>query len=215
MDWTNILTTFIGSGGAIAATGASIDVWRRAMSGGQIRTERMRDRYKFIKEYLQDIQNLKASMSELQRGIAHRTIIGVDWITVAEGDYLLNLEDAALQIDRYVRGHAFLEFIDKNNVSEMQYKRKYRSSSNRKFYKNFFSFFYFAAAFLALLAPILGFGHLGLTGEWAVISLFFVSLFVFAANLSLNALIRYDAAERFMASLKPLQIQDFPALDRN
>ena len=68
-------------------------LWRWAWSENHVKQNRLRDEYKFAKEFFSELFDGKG-MREFQRAKGYQALAGVRWISAAEGDYLLSLKDS-------------------------------------------------------------------------------------------------------------------------
>ena len=117
---------------------ASAKIYHEIMVGRQ---SRMRDEYKFAKEFFVDL-NSNPGINPFLREKGYQAIAGDKDLTANEISYLLTLQNPALALRDYVFGREYLEHL--SNVENLQivFKGKYQEPISRNWRKYTYIFFY-------------------------------------------------------------------------
>ena len=160
---------------------------------------RMRDEYKFAKEFFGDMEaNQKLHPFVAEKG--YQAISGNKSITLSEMEYLMSLQEPDLALRDYVLGIKYLKHVQAEGNRQIIYNQKrYQKVWYRWILKTLYIVFYFALAFLAM-APLL-FPKL-LFKDPAKISLGAIVMWVSVSGLytwaSIHALARVVRAEKLV-----------------
>lgn len=139
--------------GAVVAIATSMfTLWQLTKSDKQGRWGRMRDEYKFAKEFLVELRTTP-EMSDFEKAKGYQAIAGFQAIGVKEGDYLMSLEEPARAMDRYVLGFDYVEHDPERETEQIQFLKKYRPKLARESRKAFYITVYVICVFFAV-APM-------------------------------------------------------------
>ncbi|WFF82863.1 hypothetical protein [Delftia tsuruhatensis] len=184
--------------GAVVAVAAGLfALWRDVTSQGHGRRSRWREEYKFAKDFFSD----KASgsgMHNFQKSKGYQALAGVGWIKVAEGDYLLNLPDSSIAMDRYVRGVEYLEFVNFQSTSRIRLKLRYRRRFSRVWRKWIYIGMYAVFAFLAVFPLFFGSLFIKNLNQWFIFAPLSLLVFGIPAAMSLQSVAKIIAAEKLV-----------------
>ncbi|MDR1994628.1 hypothetical protein [Azonexus sp.] len=114
---------------------------------------RMRDEYKFAKDFLQDVKS-NGQLHPFLREKGYQAIAGDRSINADEIEYLLSLEGPERALRDYVLGRPYLEHLPEAGNLQITYRKKYKASWARRWRKLFYVLAYAVLAFLAF-APLL------------------------------------------------------------
>ncbi|WP_447916317.1 hypothetical protein [Delftia acidovorans] len=170
-------------------------LWRWAWSENHVKQNRLRDEYKFAKEFFSELVDGKG-MHEFQKAKGYQALAGVRWISAAEGDYLLSLKDSPKALERYVLGIECLEFKAKTCVSRIRLKPRFRRRYSRMWRKWFYAGSYCGLALLAVLPLFFGSQLIKHPSQWLIATVLCLVVFGPPAGLALRALAKITAAER-------------------
>ena len=109
---------------------------------------RLRDEYKFAKEFLTDAKRSDIHPYALEKG--YQAIAGSHIVKAEEIEYILSLKDPAQCLRDYVLSKQLMEHIKTKGDLQLQFKPKYLSAWSRFWRKSFYLLGYFIFAFLAL-----------------------------------------------------------------
>lgn len=161
---------------------------------------RMRDEYKFAREFFDDLQNAApGSFHPYLREKGYQAIAGDSQMRADEIEYLLSLTRPERALRDYVMGRRYLEHFPQSGNLQIKFKSAYASKWSRQWRIGMYGFFYFVLAFAAF-TPWVFASALGLTGQRAIVA-FFSCLLLFGpyAVLALRAGTRIHRAQMLEA----------------
>ena len=162
-----------------------------------MRRGRMREEYKFAKEFLEAV-DADPQMHPLLKTKGYRAIAGDDTLAPAEIEYLISLEDPDQTLRDYVRGRNYLAHDPKLIDKQIAFRPKYAGRFARRWrlvaYFTFYAIFAFAA-----FAP-LWFGKFWFqsVSQMLTVSAFSAAIFGFLSWQSLSAAVRIDRASKLV-----------------
>lgn len=109
---------------------------------------RMRDEYKFAKEYLED-QSKNPNMHPFLRELGCRALAGDERLTAEEVEYLLSLANPDRALKDYVMGRPYLAHLSTAGNLKVNFKEKFRNAFPRKWRQFSFLLLYVLFATLA------------------------------------------------------------------
>jgi len=109
---------------------------------------RMREEYKFAKEFMGQLQD-SPPMHPYLREKGYQAIAGDNQITANEIEYLLSLERPERALRDFVLGRSYLEHLPNSGSLEINFSNKYEKTLPRALRKYFYLACYFILAFLA------------------------------------------------------------------
>ena len=113
------------------------------------RKARLRDDYKFAKEFFDTLEKSpRPHPLVVERG--YHAIAGDSSLTVKEAEYLLSLENPNSALRDYVLAREYLEHLPESGHSEIRFKRKFSTQWSRRWRRGFYLFLYFVCALMAL-----------------------------------------------------------------
>jgi hypothetical protein len=124
----------------------SIGAWKVVYELSIGRRGRMREEYKFAKDFLDQVKN--GEMHPFVREKGFQAIAGDARLRAKEVEYLLSLEEPARALKDYVIGRPYLEHVGSEMI-QIRLKGKYQRTLYRKFRMYSYGALYFALAFLA------------------------------------------------------------------
>ncbi|MDB5870664.1 MAG: hypothetical protein JWQ07_106 [Ramlibacter sp.] len=157
---------------------------------------RLRDEYRFAKEFLADLQNAP-SMHPFLREKGLQALAGTDGLSAREVEYLLKLPEPAVSLKDYVAAKAFLHHRATATPSEISFAPAWQAAWKRTFWKTTGLIAYvalFALAMSPLFLPMFAGGGLG------SLKLLFLTVptFGFLAFLALVQAVRIARADRVL-----------------
>jgi hypothetical protein len=117
------------------------------------KVSRMRDEYKFAKDFLSDI-NSGAISHPFLLDKGYQAIAGDKFVEAEEVAYLLSLQNPELAIRDYTFGRRYLEHLPRNGNLEIEFKKRYKGKWPRFWRKSFYLVSYMGLVFLAF-APLI------------------------------------------------------------
>jgi hypothetical protein len=158
---------------------------------------RMRDEYKFAKEYLED-QSRDPKMHPFLRELGCRAIAGDERLTAEEVEYLLSLANPDRALKDYVMGRPYLAHLPTGGNLKVNFKEKFHKTFPRKWRQ--FSFLFLYVLFSALAFGPFLFSRFLFKDirEMLLVSGFAVVVFGPYAWYSLQAAARIRRAERLV-----------------
>lgn len=184
-------------GAAVAIATSMFTLWQLAKNDRQGKWGRMREEYKFAKEFLVELQTTPV-MSDFQKAKGYQAISGFQGMGVKEGDYLMSLKEPARAMDRYVLGFDYVEHNPARETEQIQLLKKYQPKLARNWRKAFYIATYAMCVFFAV-APLLTARFFGT--QWGVLAMSVVTcliVFIPGAWVSLQSLAKIIAAERLV-----------------
>ncbi|MBU4526567.1 MAG: hypothetical protein KUA37_01950 [Desulfomicrobium sp.] len=155
---------------------------------------RLRDEYRFSKDFLNDIaQDKKLHPFSIEKG--YQAIAGTSEISKKEVSYLLSLENPCRCVSDYVFARDYLEHIETDEKSQIIFANNYKNKFYRIFLISFNIAKYFICAFLALspfLFPNFFGSSLYHSTTYFIITLPFFGYFAFTSVQSFSKLIRSE-----------------------
>lgn len=113
---------------------------------------RMREEYKFAKDFLQDVSSGE-QLHPFLREKGYQAIAGDKQIGADEIEYLLSLKGPERALRDYVLGRPYLEHLPDAGNLQISFREKYKGVWSRRWRKFFYLITYFGLAFLAF-APL-------------------------------------------------------------
>ncbi|EOV6289363.1 hypothetical protein ACN93C_004587 [Vibrio parahaemolyticus] len=159
---------------------------------------RLKDDYRFSKEFLSDIAEGKLHPYAVEKG--YQAIAGTENISVKEVEYILTLENSTKCLRDYVLSKQYLKKLELHGALTLEFEEKYSSSFSRNWRKYLYASLYFLLAFIAC-PPLFIDGILGISKVQSFL-LFGTTLamFGFPAWLSLKAFARIKRGEELVKS---------------
>lgn len=130
----------------IALVGSIFTTYKLLLEVVLNRKPRLREEYKFVKEFLADV----TSQSQIHPYLiekGYRAISGKENLTATEILYLLSQPDPSLALKRYSIARRYVEYSE--TTQHVNFRSKYSSKKRREKEKIFYSFGYFFSAALA------------------------------------------------------------------
>jgi hypothetical protein len=158
------------------------------------RQGRIREEYKFAREFLADLERAP-KMHPFLREKGYQAIAGDTRLAAGEIEYLLTLRDSPRALKDYVLGRPYLQHFATAGEKQLAFSPKFRSRWPRLWRKLWYLtlyFLFFAGAFLPLLLPAL---KALPPGQALVLFAFSFVLFVPPGFLALRAGVRIARAE--------------------
>ena len=184
----------------VAGLGISLyTLWQLAHNDSLGKWGRMREEYKFSKEFLVELRN-SPEMSDFQKAKGYQAIAGSKAIGVRDGDYLMSLEEPARAMGLYVFGFDYVEHDSSRETEQIQFLKKYQRNWVRRSWKIFYTTVYVMCVFFAV-APLLLARYFD--SQLSVLTVFVLTclvVFVPGAWMSLQSLGKIIAAERLVSS---------------
>jgi hypothetical protein len=158
---------------------------------------RMRDEYKFAKEFLED-HSKNPKMHPFLRELGYRAIAGDERLTAEEVEYLLSLANPDRALKDYVMGRPYLAHLPTAGNLKVNFREKFRKAFPRKWRQVSYLILYVLFSTLAL-GPFLFSKFLFKDiREMFLVSSFSVVVFGPYAWYSLQAAARVHRAERLV-----------------
>lgn len=189
MDFEIVLKIF----GCVAAIAATARVVFEFSSGGKAR---LRDEYRFAKEFLTDIDN-KKPLHPLVVERGYLAIAGNSRISSDEIAYLIELENPSSRLKDYVLARHYVEFRAQKN--QIEFKKKYAKNFARIWRKVAWITVYFIASVIAL-SPFLVIGIFKLHPRYYAFLLVTLPTFGFFAVDALRLVVKLRRAEKLVNS---------------
>lgn len=184
-------------GTVVAIATSMFTLWQLTKNDRQGKWGRMREEYKFAKEFLVELR-ATPEMSDFQKAKGYQAIAGFQAMGVKEGNYLMSLEEPARAMDRYVLGFDYVEHRPDRETEQIQFQNEYQSKLARDWRKAFYIVVYFICVFFAV-APMFFARLFG--AELGALALSVVScllIFIPGGWLSLRSYTKIIAAERLV-----------------
>ena len=181
----------------IVATGSG--AFKTAMDLSQLRRGRLREEYKFAREFFADSKKDEA-MHPFLRTKGLQAIAGTTDINPSEIQYLLTLKGAPQAIKNYVFGKKYLQHLEGVGNLQVNFKDRYKNPRYRKLLKSWYMFWYGLSVFAAGSPFIFSsfFARGGITSPGPIlVTLAFFSPYAF---LALRAGVRVSHAEHLVAT---------------
>jgi hypothetical protein len=159
---------------------------------------RMREEYKFAKEFFFEIEvNKKFHPFAKEKG--YQAIAGDNEISSNEIEYLLSIQKPELALRDYVLGRRYLQHLPHKGNREIVFKKGYQNVWIRRFLKTFYCGLYAILVFLAF-APLLFSKFLFKDPAKVSVSAIIMCFLVFGpcAWFALKALTRIVRAEKLV-----------------
>ena len=158
---------------------------------------RMREEYKFAKEFLEEVSSNK-QLHPFLREKGYQAIAGDIQVSADEIEYLLSLKGPDRALGDYVLGRPYLEHLPNVGNLQIAFRRKYQGAWSRQWRKFLYLGMYVALVFLAF-APLL-FSRLLFKGSAQMFIAFVVCVSAFGpyAWFALKAATRISRAEKLV-----------------
>jgi hypothetical protein len=117
------------------------------------RQSRLRQEYKFAREFFQDLET-KNTMHPFLKQKGYQAIAANGTLSAKEIAYLLTLHDPARALRDYSIGRKYLLHVATNHSTEITFSPRYRSKWARLWRKSLY-FLLYLVAFLAAFSPVL------------------------------------------------------------
>jgi hypothetical protein len=161
---------------------------------------RLRDEYKFAKEFLADAMD--KSMHPYLRAKGYKALAGDERLTADEVEYLLTLKDSEQALKDYVLGRPYLNLLSQVGNLQIEFQEKYRNPWMRFARK---ILFFVAYCLLSLLASLPIIFSKSVSNHPTTVLVATAVTFTFFgpyAVLSLKASIRIHRAEKLRSNQK-------------
>lgn len=162
------------------------------------RRGRMREEYKFAREFLKDREENGDNMHPFLREKGYRAIAGDERLTADEIEYLLSLKGADRALKDYTLGRNYLEHLPNVGNLQIQFKNKYKSLWSRSWRKYTYFALYLALAFLTFSPFLLSKYISKQPSELLGATAFCFAVFGPYTWLSLRSAIRINRAEKLV-----------------
>jgi len=150
------------------------------------RKSKLRDEYKFAKDFLTDVDNF-GEMHPYLKEKGYQAIAGDEKVTATEMEYLLSLRNPEQAIKDYVIGRDYLEHLSVLEDLQIRFKKKYETKWSRMWRMCF----YFACYIL---------GVLGAAAPWILSSYLHLNLNQSIFAFSVSAVVFCPYAWLFLRS---------------
>lgn len=181
----------------IAVIFASFPLIKLFIDLSRSKKSHMREEYKFVKEFLNDVKNNKEMHPFLiEKGF--QAIACERWAEARDIDFIISLEEPTRSLNDFIQGRNYLEFKENEYDKRIVFKQKYQARWRRNFIKVAALFLYLCFCILTLLPWLLQ-PYLKINVGTAVISLLFtIPAFGSYAYMCLNWGANVVAAERLV-----------------
>jgi hypothetical protein len=151
-----------------------------------VRRSRMREEYKFAREFLEDIRS-QNDFHPFLREKGYQAIAGDSQMSADEIEYLLSLTRPERALRDYVLGKAYLDHFPQSGNLQIKFKKKFEAKWPRQWRMYGYVSLYIICAFIAF-SPLILPSYLGMSGSQSLVAFAF-SLAVFGpyAWLALRA----------------------------
>lgn len=184
----------------IGALGAVIALWYKIYEFRFNKKSRLREEYKFSKNFLSDINECKLHPYAIE--IGYQAIAGTEIVKPNEIEYILSLENPAQCLKDYILSRQLMEKLETKGNLSLKFKKKYIKNWSRKWRKGMYFSLYMVFAFIAL-SPVIVSKYINIefskTFALLVISLPFGGIYAWAA---LNAHSKIKRGEHLMTNQK-------------
>lgn len=198
--------------GALVATATSVyTLWQLANNDKQGKWGRLREEYKFAKEFLVELRK-EPEMSDFQRAKGYRALAGFQAIGVKDGDYLMSLEEPAKAMDRYVMGFDYVEYDPLRESEQIQFLKKYQPAFARRWRKFAYGVVYVFCVFFAVAPLCLAGFFTRQPGALAIAVITCLVVFAPGAWMTLQTLIKIIAAEKLVQHQIPAKAKSASSL---
>ncbi|TAK84004.1 MAG: hypothetical protein EPO09_21130 [Aquabacterium sp.] len=188
-----------GGGTFIGLVAAGAGAFKNAMDLTQLRSGRLREEYKFAREFFADYKK-DGAMHPFLKTKGLQAIAGTTDINPSEIQYLLTLKGAPQAIKNYVFGKKYLQHLEGVGNLQVDFKDRYKSPRYRKLLKGWYLFWYGLSVFAAGSPFIFSsfFARGGVTSPGLLlVTLAFFSPYAF---LALRAGVRVSRAEHLVST---------------
>lgn len=190
MSFETIIKLF----GAIAAVISAGKIIYEITAGMK---SRLRDEYKFAKEFLADVKNVPdLHPFTLEKG--YQAIAGTTTLKTEEVSYILSLKNPVQCLKDYALSKGYLEHLNTTGDLQIAFADKYKSNWSRGWRKTIYVILYFILAFLALF-PLVFSSYFHFTPKQGVgLLVFTIPVISPYAWLSLKSSIRIYRGEKLV-----------------
>lgn len=196
MDFGEVIKVAVSAGAFVGVLGGlGRFAWERSLSS----KVKLRDEYRFAKEFLNDIdENPRMHPLVVERG--YYALAGTMDLKVQEIKYLIGLEGPGGRLKDYVGAR---KYLDLNLVSNrVDFKEKYRGKFARRIRMVFYGFMYFYFAVLAIL-PLWSSSFFGVAPIFMLLAVATIPFFGLLSADSLIRVVRILDAQRLVRDQKP------------
>ncbi len=180
-----------------AVVAAGFGAFKTYMDFSQVQRGRLRDEYKFAKDFFLDAKD-EGGMHPFLKEKGLQAIAGTTSINPVEIQYLLTLKGAPQAIKNYVFGRKYLQHLEGWGNLQVAYKDKYSSKRYRTALKGWYLFWYGLFVFAAG-SPYVFSGYIpggaGMSPGLLLLTVVFFSPYAF---LALRAGVRISHAEHLV-----------------
>ncbi|KWE70880.1 hypothetical protein WL78_15300 [Burkholderia ubonensis] len=162
-----------------------------------VRRGRMREEYKFAREFLKDRME-DSEMHPFLREKGYRAIAGDERLTADEIEYLLSLKGADRTLKDYSFGRSYLEHLPNIGNLQIQFKKKYKTIWSRRWRKWTYFALYLVLAFLMFSPFLLSKYFFKQPGEMLAATGFCLVVFGPYAWMALGSVVRIQRAEKLV-----------------
>uniref|UniRef100_C6E142 Uncharacterized protein n=1 Tax=Geobacter sp. (strain M21) TaxID=443144 RepID=C6E142_GEOSM len=162
------------------------------------RRTRMREEYKFAKEFFSELETTKR-IHPFTKEKGYQAIAGDNEISSCEIEYLLSLQQPDLALRDYVLGRQYLQHLPQVGNREITFKKKFQNVWFRRILKTIYCVLYAILVFLTF-APLLFSKYLFKDSTKISATAIIMCFFVFApyAWFALKAVTRIVRAEKLV-----------------
>ncbi|MXN77882.1 hypothetical protein GR157_24440 [Burkholderia sp. 4701] len=178
---------------AIGAIGAGKILYEASV----VRRGRMREEYKFAREFLKDRKE-DGEMHPFLREKGYRAVAGDERLTADEIEYLLSLKGADRALKDYSLGRSYLEHLPNIGNLQIQFKKKYKKVWPRRWRKWTYFALYVVLAFLMFAPFLLSKYFSKQPGEMLAATGFCIIVFGPYAWMALSSAVRILRAEKLV-----------------
>lgn len=162
------------------------------------RKSRMRDEYKFARDFLSDVKANK-DLHPFLKDKGYQAIAGDDQISGVEIEYLLSLASPEKALRDYVLGRFYLDHVPHSGNLQIQFKKKFRIKWARRWRMYTYITLYAIFAFIAF-SPLVFFSYLGMSlGDSLIAVIISLTVFGSYAWFALQAGAKIYRAEKLVA----------------
>jgi hypothetical protein len=174
----------------ISVLGAIFGTWKIISDITTGQKSRLREDYKFAKEFLEDIKN-NPDLHPFTVEKGYQAIAGSTILSSEEVAYLLSLKNPGKCLNDYKLSKEYLKPINTKGDLHLAFAKKYSSLWSRKWRKIFYVSLYGICAIIAILPIFLPSKYLGLI-------LITLPIYGYGALTSLNLYIRIERGEQLV-----------------
>ena len=161
------------------------------------RRQRLRDEYRFAREFMTDLQGI-AEGSPLLQQLGCHAVTGDTAVDFAAFQHIANLPDPEKALSNYAFGYKYVEYVTTSKAPRIQFKNRFRRRSTRFIIKLVFLLLYIVMYILGWCPAILH--SLKMWGPSSPGPAFIITACIFfpMAYFALRAGVKVQRAERLV-----------------